>query len=60
VKRVLISLVSIAILLLCWAALDDITTGTEPNHILEWTMVSAGIIWYGGLFIAWRSNRART
>jgi len=60
VKRVSNSLVSVAVLLLCWAALDDITTGTEPNHILEWTMVGVGIIWYGGLIAVWRWNRADT
>ena len=59
-KRVLISLVSVVVLLLCLAALDDITTGTEPNHILEWTMVCAGIIWYGGLIAVCRWNRADT
>lgn len=58
--RALTWLISIAVLLLCWAALDDITTGTEPSHVLEWAMVGAGIIWYGGLIIAWRWNRADT
>ncbi|MGB5816987.1 MAG: hypothetical protein WBH85_16020 [Thermoanaerobaculia bacterium] len=59
-KQALTSLVSIAVLLLCWAALDDITTGTEPNYFLEWTMVGAGIIWYGGLIAVWRWNKADT
>ena len=57
-KRVLKHLVSIAVLLLCWAALDDITTGTEPSHFLEWTMVGIGIIWYGGLISVWRWKTA--
>lgn len=57
-KRVSTTLVSIAVLLLCWAALDDITTGTETSHVLEWTMVGAGILWYGGLITLWRLNRA--
>ena len=58
-KRVAIFLVSCAVLLLCLAALDDITTGTEPNHILEWMMVGAGVIWFGGWIILWRWNRTR-
>ena len=59
-KRVSTNLVSIVVLLLCWAALDDITTGSEPNHVLEWTMVGVGIIWYVGLIAVWRWNNADT
>ena len=37
-------IVSIAILLaLDWAALDDITTGKEPTHWQEWTIVVVSI-----------------
>jgi hypothetical protein len=56
----LIFLVSVAVLLLCWAALDDITTGSEPNHVVEWLMVGTGIIWFGGLIMARRWKRADT
>lgn len=59
-RRTLIFLVSVAVLLLCWAALDDITTGSEPNHVVEWLMVGTGIIWFGGLIMARRWKRADT
>ena len=51
-SRAVIVLVSIVLAALCLLALDDITTGTEPSHELEWAMVAATAIWFGGLF--WR------
>lgn len=32
-----------------WLALDDITTGTEPDHGLEWTVVGLSLLLLGGL-----------
>ena len=29
----------VVLALLDWAALDDITTGREPNFVLEWAML---------------------
>ncbi|MBK8042660.1 MAG: hypothetical protein IPN20_16255 [Haliscomenobacter sp.] len=41
-----ILLVSIAVLVLSFAALDDITTGTEPNFYLEYTMLFVAGLWF--------------
>ena len=49
-KRAAIFTISIILLVLCYAALDDITTGTEPSHVLEWMFVSLTIAWFIGLF----------
>lgn len=57
-KRGLIYLVSVVVLFLCWAALDDITTGNQPDFVLEWLMVGGAIIWFGGLILLWRWKRA--
>jgi len=45
-KRAAIFTISIALLLLSWAALDDITTGTEPSLVLEWIVVSLTFAWF--------------
>ena len=50
--RGLVVLVSVALAVLCLLALDDITTGSEPSHALEWTMVAVTAVWFGGL--PWR------
>lgn len=48
-SRPSVILVSLALGLLCWAALDDITTGSEPGLALEWTVVALTAAWFGGL-----------
>ena len=45
-------LFSLALGLLCLAALDDITTGSEPSLAMEWVIVAATAAWFAGL--AWR------
>jgi hypothetical protein len=30
-------------------ALDDIITGQEPSHALEWAMVAVTVIWFSAL-----------
>lgn len=57
-KRGLIYLVSVVVLLLCWAALDDITTGSQPDFVLEWLMVGGAIVWFVGLILLRRWERA--
>jgi hypothetical protein len=52
-SRTVVILVSVALGLLCLAALDDITTGSEPGYLLEWIVVAATAVWLGGL-AAWR------
>jgi hypothetical protein len=50
-------LFSLALGLLCLAALDDITTGNEPSLALEWAVVVTTAVWLAGL--AWR-RRSRS
>ncbi len=50
-----VGLVSVALGLLCLAALDDITTGSEPGHGLEWSVVTLTACWLAGL--AWWRRR---
>ncbi len=48
-KRFVLSGISVALLALTYAALDDITTGREPSFALEWSMVVAAAIWFMAL-----------
>ncbi|MDH3253514.1 MAG: hypothetical protein OEM62_00855 [Acidobacteriota bacterium] len=50
-KRLVIVIVSLALLASTWAALDDITTGHEPSFALEWTMVAVTGCWFAGLVV---------
>ena len=50
-KRTLTIIISIVLLVLCYAALDDITTGDEPSHTLEWMFVSLTVTWFVGLVV---------
>lgn len=59
VKRVAAWLVSAALIPLMWAALDDITTGSEPSHRLEWTLVALGLAWFLGLMVLRLARRPR-
>lgn len=52
-KRFLTFTISIILLVLCYAALDDITTGNQPHYVLEWMFVSLTLVWFVGL-IAFR------
>jgi hypothetical protein len=57
IRTLILTLVSLAVLALCWLALDDITTGRQPSFYLEWAMVAVGALWFGGLALArWRSR----
>ena len=51
-KRRVTFIISIVLLVLCWAALDDITTGDEPSHVLEWMFVWLTVVWFVGLLVA--------
>ncbi len=55
--KALLVLVSLALGLLCLAALDDITTGSEPSLAMEWAMVAATVAWFAGLA---RRRRSRS
>ena len=51
-KRFLTFTISIILLVLCYAALDDITTGDQPSHVLEWMFVWLTVVWFVGLLVA--------
>ncbi len=56
--KILIALVSLFILLLALLALDDITTGRQPDFYLEYAIVGLAALWFGGLAaLAWRRRR---
>ena len=60
-KRALIWIGTVALVLLNWAALDDITTGRQPNFILEYSFVIASVLLLvGWLFLSWRRRAARS
>ncbi len=56
-KTGLLVFISLVALALAWAALDDITTGSEPSFGLEWTMVGAAILWLAFVVAIWRRHR---
>ena len=58
-KRTLTIIISIVLLVLCYAALDDITTGDEPSHVLEWMFVSLTVVWFAGLVVVNLIRRGR-
>jgi hypothetical protein len=47
-KGVALVLCVVALVALNWAALDDITTGSEPSYVLEWAVV---FVTLGGLVV---------
>jgi hypothetical protein len=49
--------VTVAVLLLVFAAADDITTDHSTGFPLEYSMLVAGIVWLG--FLTWRLLRER-
>lgn len=42
----LIGVISIAVILIDYAALDDITTGSEPSFILEYLFLMFSVVWF--------------
>jgi hypothetical protein len=54
-KRAIVIVVSLLFLALTWAALDDITTGSQPSFVLEWGLVVASAGWFAALLV----NRRR-
>ena len=57
VTKTVVILVSLLLVVLSWLALDDITTGSERSHALEWGMVVATMVWFATLAIV-RRRRA--
>jgi hypothetical protein len=48
--------VSLELLALAWLALDDITIGSEPGHLLEWGIVAVTLGWFAALVVTRRQN----
>ncbi len=48
-KKWLTRLVVVGLLILDWLALDDITTGDEPNFVGEWLVIWLSLIVFGWL-----------
>ena len=46
-KKVLVWGIVLSMLVLDWAALDDITTGNEPNYFLEYTILFISLLIFG-------------
>lgn len=58
-KTVVLTLVTVILLGLCWLALDDITTGHEPNFRAEWAMVGATVVWLAALGVMLRRRSGK-
>jgi len=58
-RRAIIILISIAVAFAMYAALDDITTGTEPSYVLEWCAVAVGVLWFAVLAILIARTKTR-
>jgi hypothetical protein len=58
-KTILLILVTVILLGLCWLALDDITTGNEPNFRFEWAMVGLTVAWLAALGAMLRRRSAK-
>jgi len=50
---------SVLVLLLTWAALDDITTGNEPSFVGEYTLLALSDLWFAAI-AGWLIVRRRT
>ena len=46
-KKVLVWGIVLSLLILDWAALDDITTGNEPNYFLEYAILFISLLIFG-------------
>jgi len=47
IKRILLISIVVFLLALDWLALDDITTGNEPNYYGEYTILASSVIVFG-------------
>lgn len=52
--RIVIILVSVLFLALDWLALDDITTGSEPDFYMEYAVLAVSALWFASLPVLWR------
>lgn len=52
--RMMVILISVLFLGLDWLALDDITTGHEPDFYLEYAMLALSAAWFAAVAVLWR------
>lgn len=59
-KRYILILTAVILLILDWLALDDITTGNEPNYFGEYGILFVSLIFfvYVGLTIFRNTNKS--
>jgi len=48
-KKWLVKLLVVGLLVLDFLALDDITTGNEPNYVGEWSILVVSVVVFGVL-----------
>ncbi len=56
-KKVLVWGNVLSLLALDWAALDDITTGNEPNFFLEYTILLISVLVFGSIGFVFLKKR---
>lgn len=56
-KRFLVAGLILVLLILDWAALDDITTGNEPDYLLEYIILLSSLFVFGILGIVFLKQR---
>lgn len=47
-------IIAVAFLILDFAALDDITTGSEPNYTLEYLILAVSVLVFAALAVIYR------
>ncbi len=59
IKRILLISIVLILLVLDWFALDDITTGNEPNYYGEYAVLAVSVIVFGLIFL-WALRKDKT
>lgn len=52
-KKWIVGIIVIVLFVFDWAALDDITTGSEPNYVGEYAVLLVSVIIYMFIGIRW-------
>jgi hypothetical protein len=51
-RKTFLVLISLGLAALAYAALDDITTGSEASFVLEWSIVAIAALWFSALGVS--------
>ncbi|OGG06429.1 hypothetical protein A3D05_04590 [Candidatus Gottesmanbacteria bacterium RIFCSPHIGHO2_02_FULL_40_24] len=57
-RKIILTAVIFLILLLDWAALDDITTGNEPDYYGEYAVLILSAVFFV-IYFLWKSTRKK-